>query len=469
MSPSVRPSPGERPPLAGAAAPADAAVPAATLVRALGVWGLAASIFNVTVGGGIFRLPASAAAMIGPAAPLVYLVCAAVMGLIVLCFAEAGSRVSLTGGPYAYVETVFGPYAGFLAGVLVWMLGTGAVASVATAYAGSVAALVPALGAPAARAAVLVATFALLAWINARGVRQGARLIEVVSVAKLLPLLVLVGVGAFFVRPANLAIPAMPGGGEFARAAIVLIFAFTGVESALVPSGEVRDPARTVPRALAIAMIGVTLLYLGVHLVAQGVLGGAGLAAAKDAPLAAAAGGRARGPAGRYLLLVGATVSMFGYASGMTLAIPRALYTFGRDGFLPRVVGGRPPAPPHPARGHLAAVRRRLRPRRHQLVRAARGDRQPERAPPLPRAAPRPGWSCAAATCDRPPASRLRPPRRPARAGAHRGGHPLAVHEHHAPGGGCSWAARCSTRRSCSWRPRPPRRDRRGARVSDRA
>lgn len=323
----------------GTASDGSAATPPAqSLVRALGVFGLAASIFNVTVGGGIFRLPASAAAMIGPSAPLVYLVCAAVMGLIVLCFAEAGSRVALTGGPYAYVETVFGPYAGFLAGVLVWMLGTGAVASVATAYAGSVAALVPALGSPVGRAAVLVGTFALLAWINARGVKQGARLIEVVSVAKLLPLLVLVGVGAFFVQPANLAIPQVASGGEFARAAIVLIFAFTGVESALVPSGEVRDPARTVPRALAIAMIGVTVLYIAVHVVAQGVLGGAGLGAAKDAPLAAAAGA-AMGPAGRYLLLVGATVSMFGYLSGMTLAVPRALFTFGRDGFLPRTVG----------------------------------------------------------------------------------------------------------------------------------
>jgi amino acid transporter len=251
--PLPRPRP-SRPPAAGPA-----------LVRALGPLALAASIFNVTVGGGIFRLPAAAAAMIGPAAPLVYLVCAAVMGLIVLCFAEAGSRVALTGGPYAYVEVVFGPYAGFLAGVLVWMLGTLALASVATAFAGSVAALVPALAAPAARAGVLAATFALLAWVNARGVPQGARLIEVVSVAKLLPLLVLVGVGAFFVRPGNLAVPALPDAGSVARTAMVLIFAFTGVESALVPSGEVRDPARTVPRALAVAMVGVTLLYLAVH------------------------------------------------------------------------------------------------------------------------------------------------------------------------------------------------------------
>src|ERR1043165_922202 len=88
----------------------------ASLVRELGTWGLAASIVNITVGGGIFRLPASAAAALGAAAPVAYLVCAVAMGLIVLCFAEAGSRVSLTGGLYAYVEVAFGPLVGFLAG-----------------------------------------------------------------------------------------------------------------------------------------------------------------------------------------------------------------------------------------------------------------------------------------------------------------------------------------------------------------
>src|SRR5690349_8966591 len=92
-----------------------------SLVRALGTWGLAAGIVNVTVGGGIFRLPAGAAQQLGSAAPVAYLVCAVAMALIVLCFAEAGSRVSLTGGLYAYVETAFGPFVGFLTGVLLWL------------------------------------------------------------------------------------------------------------------------------------------------------------------------------------------------------------------------------------------------------------------------------------------------------------------------------------------------------------
>ena len=86
-------------------------------VRALGVRQLTASIINVTIGAGIFVLPAAAAATLGAAAPLAYIVCAVLMALIVCCFASAGSRVSLTGGLYAYVEVAFGPFVGFLAGV----------------------------------------------------------------------------------------------------------------------------------------------------------------------------------------------------------------------------------------------------------------------------------------------------------------------------------------------------------------
>ena len=307
------------------------------LVRAIGVWGLSAAIFNTTVGGGIFRLPAAVAGMVGPAAPIAYLVCAVTMGLIVLCFAEAGSRVSMTGGPYAYVETVFGPYAGFMAGVLLWMLGTYAVASVASAFAAAFAALVPALGSPVARAALLAVAFASLAAVNVTGVKRGARLVTVLAVAKLLPLLALVAVGAFFIKGENLAIHEFPSGSTLARTAIVLIFAFTGVESALVPGGEVSNPSRTVPRAIAIAMIGVTLLYLAVHSVAEGVLGSDVLATQKAAPLAGVAE-QIMGAPGRLLLLIGAVISMFGYVSGMTLAVPRALFAFARDGFLPKVV-----------------------------------------------------------------------------------------------------------------------------------
>jgi basic amino acid/polyamine antiporter, APA family len=312
--------------------PQSAASTESRLIRAVGVWGLAASIVNVTVGGGIFRLPAGAADGLGRSAPLAYLVCALAMGLIVLCFAEAGSRVALTGGPYAYVEVAFGPFVGFITGVLLWAVGTLALAAVATILVDSVAALVPALSGRSARAAVVAAVLAVLGWVNVRGVRQGTAVNTVATVAKLLPLLLLLVAGAFAINASNLAMPAAPSTDALARTSVLLIFAFAGVESALVPSGEVRDVARTVPRAIFMAMVGITLLYVGLHLVAQGVLGDA--LARSQTPLADAAA-VVLGPWGRTLILVGAAVSMFGYVSGMTLAVPRALFAMGRDGFLP--------------------------------------------------------------------------------------------------------------------------------------
>lgn len=299
----------------------------------MGVWALAASIFNLTVGGGIFRAPALAYALLGPAAPIAYVVCAIAMGLIVLCFAEAGSRVERTGGPYAYVEIVFGPFIGFLAGVLVWLTGTLAFAGVSVILAGTVASVFPATATPVGRALFLIVLFAILTSVNVRGVREGARLVSAASVAKIVPLLLLVIIGARAVRPENIALPAFPPVTSLARASIVLVFIFAGIESALVPSGEVKTPARTVPRAIAIAMIAVTVVYLSIQLVAQGILGPA--IATSTVPLADAAA-LGLGPWGRTLLIVGATISMIGYVSGMTLAIPRALFAFAEDGVLPR-------------------------------------------------------------------------------------------------------------------------------------
>lgn len=303
-----------------------------SLVRALGTWGLAANIVNITVGGGIFRLPAAAAAALGPAAPAAYLVCAAAMALIVLCFAEAGSRVSLTGGLYAYVEVAFGPLVGFLSGVMLWAGITAATAAVSSFFADALVALVPALGTGHGRAVTLVVILVALAALNVGGVRGASRFNVVMTVAKLLPLALLVVVGFASVKARNLAWHTTPATGDVARASAVLIFAFLGVETALVPSGEVRDSSRTVPRAIFIAMTAVTVLYLAVQVVSQGILGPA--LAGQKTPLAEAAAVVLGGP-GRTLILVGSAISMFGYVSGMTLAVPRMLFAFGRDRFLP--------------------------------------------------------------------------------------------------------------------------------------
>ena len=304
------------------------------LARVIGRWGLAAGIVNVTVGGGIFRLPSGVAAEVGAAAPLAYLACTVAMGLIVLCFADAGSRVSMTGGPYAYVETAFGPFIGFVSGVLLWVGITLAMSAVSSFFADSLVALVPALGSTGRGIAITVVLITLGA-ANVRGVGGVTRFNAVATIAKLAPLVLLVIAGLATMRWSNLAWTTPPSGGAVARASVLLVFAFLGVESALVPSGEVKDPARTVPRAIFIAMAIVALLYVAIQLVAQGLLGAA--LPGDPTPLASAAS-VALGPAGRTLILVGSTVSMFAYVSGMTLAVPRMLFAFGRDGFLPAML-----------------------------------------------------------------------------------------------------------------------------------
>lgn len=306
----------------------------AGLVRAIGVRALTAATINSTIGAGIFVLPATVAAGLGEGAPLAYLVCAGLMLLVVGSFAIAGSRIAISGGIYAYVDTAFGPFVGLMAGVLQMLNSVLAVAGVATALVSSIAVAWPAVGQGAGRWLLLAAIFGTLAVVNIRGVKQGARTVEVVTLAKLLPLLIFVIAGGIFVLGRGVPVPTVPPLDSIGRTALVLIFAFAGAELSLIAGGEIRNPARTVPASLFLALGLTTTFYLAIQLVAQGVLGPA-LAAEADAPLAQAAS-RFFGTAGITLMLGGAVVSMFGYVSGDMLATPRSLFALGRERLLPR-------------------------------------------------------------------------------------------------------------------------------------
>ena len=318
--------------------PAAATNPDALLVRAIGVRQLAATIFNYTVGSGIFALPATAAAQLGTAAPLAYLVCTIIMLLIVASFAEAGSRVSSTGGPYAYIEAAFGPFLGLLSGVFLVVSALSGVAVVSTLFAGSALALINVPSTSAMRAAIVIAVSSAAVIFNIRGVRWGVRVVEFMTAAKLVPLILFVVVGAAFVRPENLPWTQLPDAATLLSTSGIVIFAFMGIESALGPSGEVRDPPRTVPRAAFLALLGVCVLYLAVQAVAQGVLGPA-LGSTRITPLADAAG-TAVGAPGRTIMLAGATISMLGLLLGAGLVNPRIVFALARDGFLPRYIAG---------------------------------------------------------------------------------------------------------------------------------
>jgi amino acid transporter len=229
--------------------------------------------------------------------------------------AEAGSRVSLTGGPYAYVEVAFGPFVGFLIGFLLWMLVTFAMAAVATVILANLGALVPALASPTISALVLVMIYAGFAAVNIMGVERGARVNTALTIAKLLPLVLLIVAGMFAVEGENLVAAEPPELATLARSSLLLLFVFAGIEAALVPGGEVKDPARTVPRAIFNGDRDDHRRVRGAPVRGPGRAG----AGAKAAPLADAAG-VALGGWGRQLLLVGAVVSMLGHVGAMILA-----------------------------------------------------------------------------------------------------------------------------------------------------
>ncbi len=305
------------------------------LVSGVGPLELAGTFVGIVIGAGIFTSPRDIAAAVGSWAPLAYLACALVMAAIMLCFAEASARVPTSGGAYGFATEAFGPYWGWLTGALNWASNVLAAGAVAAAAAEGAATVIPALADGPARAAIILAWFAVLITVNIVGVGFAARFVTAATAIKLIPLLIFVGVGAMFVTPANLTIPLPSGSADIGRAAILCLFMFTGIEAGMGVNGEVRTPARTIPRAIGLSLLIVAVFYIGIQIVVQGLLGN-GLATS-PVPLAAALA--TISPALGGVMVAGALISMLGYLAGDAMSSPRTLFAFARDGFLPSVIG----------------------------------------------------------------------------------------------------------------------------------
>jgi len=308
------------------------------LVRVIGTGALGLNVVNMVVGAGIFALPGLVAVKLGSAAIIAYLICSATVALVFLCFAEVGSRVSRSGGAYAYIEEAFGPLAGFIAFVLFWFGFTVlADAAITVVMADSIAYLFPILREPIPRAIFIIVLLTFLAAVNVRGVTAGVRLYIFNTLAKLVPLLLLLVAGLFVINVENLAIPEWPSAAQIGVTTILLFFAFTGAESALNASGEIRNPAKTVPLGLLLGLGGILLLYVGLQTVAQGVLGPE-LANNTETPLAAVAT-KVFGGWGGKMLIAGAVISIYSTLSGDMLGGPRIIFASALDNNLPKFFG----------------------------------------------------------------------------------------------------------------------------------
>lgn len=309
---------------------------APSLLRGIGTIAFAFTIINTIVGSGIFGLPAAAAGIMGPAAVLGYVGCSILVGLVALCFAESGSRLPETGGTYAWSRAAFGPAVGSSVGYLMAFANlVGSNAAVGALLLASLRLALP--QSPILPVALVILLYLVMAVTNIRGVSIGARVSAITVVVKLVPLLILVAAGLTAIKPSNLAWTGAPSIGTLGQGMVLLFFAFMGAEGPLSASGEVRDARRTIPRALALAVLGTGTLYFLVQLVAQGVLGPV-LPQATDAPLAEAAA-VIFGPPGRTFLLWAAVLSTAGYITADVLSGPRMLFALSRDGLLPSVLG----------------------------------------------------------------------------------------------------------------------------------
>src|SRR5438067_3995758 len=303
------------------------------LIRGIRKWDLVAFTVNAVIGAGIFGLPAKAFSLIGSYSLIAFFACAFVVLLIILCFAEVSSRFDETGGPYTYARAAFGPTVAFEVGWLSYLARL-------TAFAANCNLMVSYLGFfwPAAnnawpRVIVIVLVVLALTAINVLGVRQAAIAGDVFTIGTLLPMLIFIAIGLFFLNPHAFALGARPATGAFSQSVLLLLYAFTGFEMATIPAGEIRNPQRNMPQALLIATAVVAFTYILIQVVCIGTLPGLGTS---TKPLADA-GQRFMGTAGAALISAGAMISIAGNLNVLVLSGSRIPFAFAERDQLPSI------------------------------------------------------------------------------------------------------------------------------------
>ena len=302
----------------------------------MGRWTLVALVINSIIGSGIFGLPSLVWKIVGNGGPWAYLLAGAGIGVTMACFAEVASRFTEAGGPYLYARTAFGRFIGIEMGWLLWLVRLSACAAGANLFVIYLAEFWPGAKQPVARAAVLALLLGVLAAINYRGVKSGARTSNVFTVAKLVPLGLFIVAGGAFILLRGSASPAIaihPTAGDWLQATLVLIFAYGGFEGAMVPLAEAKDPRRDAPFALLVSLAVCVALFTLVQIVVQGALADP---AQSDRPLAAAA--RAfLGTAGARFISLGALISLYGYLSANMLNTPRLTFALAEQRDFPGI------------------------------------------------------------------------------------------------------------------------------------
>jgi amino acid transporter len=258
------------------------------------------------------------------------------MMLIMLCFSEIGSKITSTGGAYAYIHAAFGPYAGFLANTMFWFVGILADAAIANAMADMLSIYFPFFSEIIIRAIFFLLVFGTFALVNVLGVKHGDNMVKINTLIKVVPLIILIVAGFSGTSIENLKWHSLPSISKLGEASLLLFFAFAGGEASLNVSGELKNPQKIVPLGILSGMGAVVLFYILIQTVSQGVLG-SDLIKYKEAPLAAVAN-KVIGSFGATLMMAGAIFSMFAALSGSVLSYPRVIFAGANRGWMPKIM-----------------------------------------------------------------------------------------------------------------------------------
>lgn len=303
------------------------------LIRGIGRWDLTAIVINTVIGAGIFGLPSKVAAIAGSYSLIALIACSLIIALIVLCFAEVSSRFRTTGGAYIYAKKAFGSFVGFEIG---WLFSL----TRFTAFAANCNLLVNYLGffyEPLSggiwRVFFITLIVCVLTYINFAGVRETVKATNLLTIGKLTPLFLFIVVGVFYIEPANFDFSSTPEISVFANAILVLIYAFSGFESGVIPAGEMKDPKKNAPFSLLTAIAIIVAFYILIQIVSIGTLPEL---ASSERPLADAAQNFV-GWFGAMIIVVGAIISILGNLNVGLLATTRLLFAMAENNDLPAI------------------------------------------------------------------------------------------------------------------------------------
>jgi amino acid transporter len=301
------------------------------LLRAITRWELTALALNQIIGAGIFGLPAAAAAVLGAASPIGILIGGAMMCAVVLCFSEAAGYFIDTGGSYAYARTVFGEFTGFEVGWTLWLSRVTAFAANSNLLVAYLAFFIPGAANGIGRAIVLTLIAAGLMITNIRGVSWGSRSGAIFAAAKVGVLILFTLAGLAYVDWSRFSNASLPVQADWGRAVLLLVYAYSGFESVVVPAAEAKNPRRDLPFALLIALGVCALIYIGVQVVAVGTVMDL---ARSERPLVDCAR-TFMGPIAAAFISLLVCLSITGNLSAIALLAPRITYAQAERGDLP--------------------------------------------------------------------------------------------------------------------------------------